>query len=229
MEELFPFFFFWIRAERILKRAADLSTGEAQGDRQYYKLKGEVISMRLKEEHERAKSIDEKTVKFTVSLSIVLTILGLINGYFSKTLQNDILNLFISSVSGVSVLYTITGGVLALGALKTLPTYGYGTRFILEARAAMKAKVAALIAQENVNIVRQLRNEAAFQCLRNGFLALLISAILFIVAPFIPFKDEPAFPPNEPKTELPQKEESLEADTSSSSTSFHPTSSVGGR
>ena len=40
----------------------------------------------------------------------------------------------------------------------------------------------ALYAQERVNIVRQLRNEAAYQSLRNGFLILLFALIMSVVS-----------------------------------------------
>jgi len=81
------------------------------------------------------------------------------------------------------ILYTIIGGIIALGALKTLPTYGYGTNFIIKSKDDVNVKIAALAAQEKVNTARHLRNEAAYQCLRNGFIILIIPVIFFIIAP----------------------------------------------
>lgn len=186
IEELLPFVFFPFRLKRLLNKAADPKIGNKDGEfSSYHNLDKKCLSIRLKEEHKRAKLIDEKTVKFTFLLSISLTILGSIGGYFSKTLENEVLKLAISGISGLSVLYTIMGGLLALGALKTLPTYGYGTDFILKSKDNDDVKVAALAAQEKVNIARHLRNEAAYQCLRNGLIILMVSVILFTAAPFI--------------------------------------------
>jgi len=186
LEELFPFAFCYFRSKRIVEKAADPDIGKIDGEYSlYHQLDSESLSKRLKEEHERGRSIDDKTIKFTVSLSIALTILGSVGGYFSKTLGSGTLKLLVSSASGVSVLYTIAGGILALGALKTLPTYGYGTNFDIKSKNDDNVKVTALAAQEKVNTARHLRNEAAYQCLRNGFLILWVSLVLFFSAPFL--------------------------------------------
>ncbi|MDD5065107.1 MAG: hypothetical protein PHQ35_10185 [Phycisphaerae bacterium] len=185
-EELFPFVFFYFHSKRILRKAAYPGIGNKDGEYGlYHQLDEESLTRRLREEHERAKSIDEKTVKFTVSISIALTILGSIGGYYSKMLDNGTLKLLVSSISGLSVLYTIMGGVLALGALRTLPLYGYGTDFVLKSKDNDEVKIAALAAQEKVNLARHLRNEAAYQCLRNGLIILMVSVVLFIAAPFL--------------------------------------------
>jgi len=185
IEEILPFAFFYFRVKRILDKAADPDIGNKDGEYgKYHQLDTESLCERLKEEHERGKSIDEKTVKFTVSISIALTIFGSIGGYFSKALENGALKLLVSSASGFSVLYTIIGGILALGALKTLPTYGYGTDFVIKAKNDNKIGVSALAAQEKVNTARHLRNEAAYQCLRNGFIIILIPVVLFASAPY---------------------------------------------
>ncbi len=183
LEELFPFFFFFCYAMRKLQEAANPDIGASDGEySRYHDLNSKTLSLRIKEEHERAKAIDEKTVKFTFSISIALTMLGATGGYFTTALQSGVFKFVVSGVAGTSVFYTLMGGLLALGALKTFPTYGYGTDFLLSARKNKQAKVRALAAQEKINIVRQMRNEAAYQCLRNGFFALLISATVFVIA-----------------------------------------------
>ncbi len=147
----------------------------------YWSLSSQQLSDRLFEEHERGRAIDEKTLRFTFVISIALTILGAAAGYLTTALEKEPLKYLVVSAAGISVLYTITGGLLALGALKTLPRYGYGTQFLLCGDQKL-AKVRALAAQEEINIVRQLRNEAAYQCIRNGFAALLFSVGMFFIA-----------------------------------------------
>ncbi len=185
VEEILPFAFFYVRVKRILEKAADPDIGSKNGEYgEYHQLDTESLCERLKEEHERGKSIDEKTVKFTVSISIALTIIGSISGYLSKVLESGALKMLVSSASGFSVLYTITGGILALGALKTLPTYGYGTDFVIKAKNDNKIRITALAAQEKINTARHLRNEAAYQCLRNGFIIILIPVVLLASSPY---------------------------------------------
>lgn len=192
LEELFPFVFFYFRSKRILEKATNPNIGNKEGKYSlYHQLETESLSKRLKEEHDRGKSIDEKTVKFTTLLSIALTILGAIGGFFSNKLESSTFKLLLSTISGCSILYTITGGLLALGALKTLPTYGYGTNFIVNSKDNDDIIISALAAQEEVNIARHLRNEAAYQCLRNGFIFLITLAVLFMAVPFLGAVDPP--------------------------------------
>lgn len=186
LEELFPFAFFYFRTKQIMEDSENPNIGDINGDYGlYHQLDAELLSKRIKEEHERGQTIDDKTVKFTISISIALTILGFIAGFISKTIEGGSFKLLISSTSGFSVLYTIIGGILALGALKTLPTYGYGTEFIIKSKNNVNVKIAALAAQEKINNVRHLRNEAAYQCLRNGFIILIVFVILFTVLQFL--------------------------------------------
>ena len=77
------------------------------------------------------------------------------------------------------MIFAIIGAILALGALKTLPLYGYGTEFRLKVLDDDGARVTALAAQEKINFVRYMRNETAYECLRNGLIILLLSVILF--------------------------------------------------
>ena len=76
--------------------------------------------------------------------------------------------------------YRAMAGLVALGALRTAPRYGYGTQFLLEQDRPMNEILAESLArQEIVNIVRHLRNEAAFQSLRNGLLLFIIVIVMF--------------------------------------------------
>ncbi len=136
------------------------------------------MKKRLREEHDRAREIDEKTTKFTLSFSIAFSALGALGVLVAKqgsvTGVNDLLTL----VFGVSIAYAIIGGLIALGALTTLPKYGYGTDYEVAAMKSKRVKARTLAGQEIMNTVRHLRNEAAYQCLRNGLLCLLLGVLL---------------------------------------------------
>ena len=65
-------------------------------------------------------------------------------------------------------------------ALRTLPSYGYGTRFLLDQSVDPPQILAdALARQETMNVVRHLRNEAAYQAMRNGLLFLFAGIMVF--------------------------------------------------
>ncbi len=75
----------------------------------------------------------------------------------------------------------LIAGIISLGALKTVPKYGYGTQYEIQKEEKGANYLAnALILQEDINIVRHLRNEAAYQCIRNGLFLLLTALIISI-------------------------------------------------
>jgi hypothetical protein len=84
---------------------------------------------------------------------------------------------------GVSIFYVLLGGLVALGTLRTLPSYGYGTQiFLLPPDTKQRILAESLARQETINIVRQIRNEVSFQLLRNGFVFFMISIFIYIVS-----------------------------------------------
>lgn len=172
-EELFPFFYFYYISNKLLHK---LHTADPNTTIEYLKLTNNQIENRLKDEHDRAQKIDEKTSKFTLGLSVSLTIISTMASGVVNFLPKNNLNEVIAFIFGLSSLYMVTGGLLALGALKTLPKFGYGTHF--EINKNSNTLVSALIGQEKVNILRHIRNELSFMSLRNGFLLIFISLLL---------------------------------------------------
>jgi hypothetical protein len=84
----------------------------------------------------------------------------------------------------LSIFYIFVGGSIALSSLRTLPTFGYGTGFKIDvkrANAPVEVYIDALLRQEKANQIRQVRNEAAFQALRNGFVLFGIVLILYFL------------------------------------------------
>lgn len=179
-EEIFPIFPFLKSKNNILKKIGDDGDTASKSER-YIELGSDSLNIRIKEEHERAIKIDEKTFKFTLGLSISLTVLAAASGSFVKFLPNTSYSVYISIICGFSSLYMLMAGITALGAIKTLATYGYGTDHLLNQKTIGDSYLAeALYAQERMNIIRQLRNESAYQSLRNGFLMLFIALSLSV-------------------------------------------------
>ena len=120
--------------------------------------------------------------KFTLGLSVSLTVLAAASGSFVKFLPNSPYAIYISIICGIASLYMLAAGITALGAIKTLATYGYGTDHLLcQKKGGVSYLAEALYAQERMNIIRQMRNEAAYQSLRNGFLMLFLALVMSVV------------------------------------------------
>lgn len=180
LEEFFPFIFFIINKHNKLHKTPQ--GDELEGNiNEYSRLSPEKLNSRLSEEHERAIKIDEKTAKFTLGLSVSLTILSTASGTLAKLLPVNKINWFITLLCGLSSIFMMIAGIVSLGALKTLPKFGYGTQHeLLAEKKGVYHLAKVLIQQEDINIVRHLRNETAYQCLRNGFIILLIALILSV-------------------------------------------------
>lgn len=182
IEEIFPFFIFCKKNKNILTKVCNDSEVTAKAEK-YKELDIDCLKNRIGEEHERAVKIDEKTTKFTLGLSVSLTVLAAASGSFMKVVPDTIYAKPISVICGIASLYMLAAGITALGALKTLPTYGYGTEHLINLKKEGVSYLAeALYSQERMNIIRHLRNEAAYQSLRNGFFLLFFALILLLVA-----------------------------------------------
>ena len=82
----------------------------------------------------------------------------------------------------LGLFYSIMADLVALGALRTAPRHGYGTSLFLKQDTLRKKILAESLArQEIINLVPQLRNEAAFQSLRNGLLLFVVVIVMFAV------------------------------------------------
>jgi len=180
-EELLPFLTFIENKRNIMAKVNNEDAMESTVVR-YKKLTADNLSSRIAEEHKRAINIDEKTSKFTLGLSVSLTVLAAASSSFVKFLPNSEHITTISVICGGAALYMLAAGIIALGSLKTLPTYGYGTEheiFLKERGVSYLAE--ALCAQEFMNNVRQLRNEVAYQSLRNGFFMLFFALSISVL------------------------------------------------
>lgn len=97
-------------------------------------------------------------------------------------MPNPELRIVIAIFSALSIFYSMSAGFTAIGALKTLPTYGYGTDFIIKGKNDISVLVHALASQEKMNIIRHLRNESSYQSLRNSMASLFMALLIFTVS-----------------------------------------------
>ena len=183
-EELFPFVHYLSRSHRQLRRCSVENILNNKGFSDYETLPKDQLERRLKEERQRASAMDEKTFKLTLSLSVSLTVLGSMAAFVTNAISSATVQATLTILFGVGLFYALAAGFTAVGALRTQRTYGYGTAFLLEQQREQDAPrilADALARQETMNIVRHLRNETAYQALRNGLLMLFAGILIFSV------------------------------------------------
>jgi hypothetical protein len=183
-EELLPFLVYFSKKKRLWAvMLGDALPGNSDVVDQYRKLSAEELERRIVEEHERARLLDEKTSKMTLFLALGLTILGSVVAVLLRDVGTSPIAVAMKYGLLLSILFVFIGGYIALTSLGTMPTFGYGTAFRVKAKtAAAPAEVIldALVRQETANQVRQVRNEAAFQSLRNGCFVFAVVLILYL-------------------------------------------------
>lgn len=182
-EEIFPFIAYYNNKRKICNEIIDpqiLSNKECYNF--YYKLTEDDLINRISQEHDRAKSMDDKTSKMTLAISLGITIIGVTSSILTKQMEYDIIKILTTLFSLLSVFYSMAAGCTAIGALKTLPTYGYGTKYIYKSKTnGIPYFVHALAAQEKMNNVRHLRNESAYQSIRNSIILLLFAFYSYFI------------------------------------------------
>ena len=188
-EELFPFAYYYFSSARRLKARSECSEIQAEENfSEYWFLPKEVLERRLKEEHKRAADLDDKTLRVLFFLSIGVSVLGLgltVIGTPNLPIAKTDLSLaptISRALFATSFVYFIFAGFVALGAMRTHRTYGYGTVYELNRHKTSPkgSLVDCLARQEVLNRLRHCRNEAVFQTTRNG-LILLLGGMFFVL------------------------------------------------
>ena len=180
-EEVFPFDPYRRNVKRLKKRRDRKDILRKDGYTEFEILSVDQLEQRLDEERQRAVALDEKTFKLTLSFTLGLTILGSTAAFVAKGVSSNA----VEAVIGIGILFVLGAGGVALTALQTAPSYGYGTHFLLHLqKQGNKQRVLAdaLARQETMNQIRQLRNEVSFQALRNGLVLVFAGIVLFFVA-----------------------------------------------
>jgi hypothetical protein len=184
VEEVFPFVAY-VRNVRKLRR---LATAEDLFDQKpklarYRALPEAQLTERIKEERSRATALDEKTFKITLALTVGLTVIGTTSAVLIDTVAMGAVKTVVAISLAVAVTYILAAGLIALGALKTQPSFGYGTEPLLIEPDKRQAEYADHLArQEFVNQTRHIRNEASYQTLRNGLVVLMVTIVIATIA-----------------------------------------------
>ena len=193
-EEVFPFVYYLRNASRLKVRSELPALLQDEAFRGYDRLPVDDLDRRLAEEHERAVALDDKTLKVTLFLSAGFSILGLgltvissSSSLLAKPASSLVGPTSLTLLFGVSVLYFILASWMALGAVRTYPKFGFGTRYALARQDSTSTALRAehLARQETLNILRHCRNEAVFQAVRNGLILLLVGILAVPVVVYL--------------------------------------------
>jgi hypothetical protein len=178
VEEILPIFHYIYYSRHFRKEATSANTPGAAAS--YEKLPEDQLKTLLKDEHERGAVIDEKTFKLTLSLTFALTIMGTVSsallGGFDGPLRS-IGRLLVALV----VFYALAAGFVALGAMRTQPSYGLGAYpdFWDKPGARREFLASSLARNEKIGLARGARNETAHMLLRNSFVCLFALLVVY--------------------------------------------------
>ena len=184
-EEIFPFLAYYRNRSRVQKRCDFPNILNLKEFAAYNTLSLEQLTGRIDEEHQRASAMDEKTFKMGLSLSVGLTIHGFMTAFLTKSKFDGMVLMLPLMLAVLGLLYLFVAGCMSFSVLRTLPKYGYGTGFLL-VRLRPNARETEILAialaqQESMNIIRHIRNESAYQALRNGFCLLLVAYVMMFL------------------------------------------------
>jgi len=187
-EEMFPFVVAFCSTRRFARQLAleDIIITDKRYEK-WMELSNDVLDSLIEKERQRGKSIEEKTSKTTAFIAVGLTIASTFLGSILTNFGGDF-KIWLGSIFGLAFCYIFIGGWIGYYGMATRANYGYGADWEVALKKQGKPKtlrVDALACWEisNKNIV--VLNEAALQCIRNGFLLFFIGASLAFLQPFI--------------------------------------------
>jgi hypothetical protein len=187
LEELFPFAFYHRRKHQKESSLDQTDFAHLGGPyERYFLLTDQDLLQRISEERQRATTLDEKTFKFTIAFTLGLAILGSSAFLNIPQIEPAVLKMALKATFGLAVIYLVFAGFLALGAIRVSMSFGYGTDFVIRNKESRSVLVRALASQEVANIIRQLRNETAYQCLRNAGILVAAGTLLYLLARHMP-------------------------------------------
>jgi hypothetical protein len=186
VEEVFPFVVGLYRSGKITsKLELDDLISTSERYKKWMNLSLDILDELIKKERERGKAMEEKISKMTAFIAVALTI-G--STFFASLMTNygGTLKPWIGLILGVAFIYVFIGGWIGSHGIATRKSYGYGADWevaIKEGGAPKTLRVDALVCWEISNINMALLNEAAIQCIRNGFLLFVVGVVLALVQP----------------------------------------------
>ena len=183
VEEIFPFAHYFIYSRQLEQ---EVKSSDILKDKklEYYRLLSEKqLRKRLKEEHQRPLVMDQKTFRLTLSLSFEFTVLSSAAALLHEAELHGTVQTALTIIILVGLVYVLVAGVIALGAARTHPRYGVGTKLRLQLRLqqndAQEILAKDLARQEITNHLRHYRNETVYIALRNVFFLIVVGAIVF--------------------------------------------------
>jgi hypothetical protein len=152
-------------------------------DPNYQGLTEEELLDQLKDERARMAAVDEKTFKMTLALTLGLTVLGTVSPFLLDRISSVSLRAFCGGLFALSVFYSLAGGFVALGAMRTFPVFGLRRGGIPKERSGARREQLAndLTRNELLAVTKHLRNEAAYMALRNAFGSLFVALTTFVI------------------------------------------------
>ena len=172
IEEVFPFVVWWMNRRKIEKRMECEPRNRQPTYAEYTALRPRELRLLLSQQHDRAMPVDDKTFRWAALVSIAAALLVLSFTTLRSSVESEEVRVLIVAGYAVVVFYLLGATYLMLEAMRTAVTHGYGTRFELGIRARKGKERRDFIAlmlwkEEQMNLLRVLRNEATFQTLRN--------------------------------------------------------------
>ena len=152
LEELFPFVNYIAHSRRLHRLCCSENILRERQFSDYETLSIKSLKRRIYEEHQRALYVDDKTVKFTLSFSIGLAFIGLLSAFLIGSVSTTASRIMLVITFGLGIIYILTAGLTALRALRTRPSYGYGTRFLLQIKQSSDATSIVATAQPSRNL-----------------------------------------------------------------------------
>lgn len=178
VEEVLPVFHYLVRSRKKLKQAED---GDSVKTAEYESQSEEVLIEILSGERSRGAALDEKTFKMTLSLTFGIGIVGTLSPFLLRQIESPFTRWLCAFAVGLSVLYALMGGFVALGSMRTRPVYGLRLKVPKSRPGARRHDIAdSIVRNEFVSLARHQRNETAYICLRNGFICLLVALLFFL-------------------------------------------------
>ena len=183
-QEILPFITFVQNRSVMLKRVESGTILQRVEYRDYATLPVGDLKVRLREEFDRAARLDDKTFKLTLSWTIAVAVIGIAIPLYSNAPYPGLYSA-VTMVGVIALVYLFIGAVVALGGVRTMNTYGYGTQVLLgKGRENYLVHLASdLACQETMNLIRHGRNECSYQCLRNGLFTLILTFLVYFVYP----------------------------------------------
>ncbi|MDE2967692.1 MAG: hypothetical protein OXS30_09465 [Chloroflexota bacterium] len=141
---------------------------------------------RLREEHEHAEKLDEKTIRLLAVPTLGLALLAVAGPLFVGDLNPQWLRYTVVGFGTLAGAYLLDAAYLALNSMRVQTLFGFGSQFLLDLQDAesslwLRRYLAKdLWSQEQMNHRRSIRNEAVYMTLRNGFLAISIAAVFAV-------------------------------------------------